>query len=93
MVLHPDPEEAARQLYREHPHILREDKIPVHKIATLIARIQEELQLNGEYYDDDYEESGEQEEYVPPPKEPVKEPIKEPVPEKKAKARPKFLDN
>jgi hypothetical protein len=73
LVLHPDPEEAARQLYREHPHILKEDKIPLHKIATLIARIQEELQLNGEEYYDDYEESGEHEEYVPPPKEPVKE--------------------
>lgn len=59
LVLHPDPEEAARQLYREHPHILKEDKIPLHKIATLIARIQEELHLNdGDYYADDYEESG-----------------------------------
>uniref|UniRef100_A0A1J3IU96 Uncharacterized protein n=2 Tax=Noccaea caerulescens TaxID=107243 RepID=A0A1J3IU96_NOCCA len=76
LVLHPDPEEAARQLYREHPHILKEDKIPVHKIASLIAKIQEELQLNGDYYDEDYEESGEHEQYVPPQKEPIKEPVK-----------------
>ena len=89
LVLHPDPEEAARQLYREHPHILKEDKIPLHKIATLIARIQEELHLNdGDYYGEDYEESGE--EYVPPPQ---KEPVKEVVPEKKQVKRPKFMDN
>jgi hypothetical protein len=33
LIFYPDPEEAARQLYLEHPHILREDKIPMHKIA------------------------------------------------------------
>jgi hypothetical protein len=88
VVLNPDPEEAARQLYREHPHILKESKIPIHKIATLIARIQEELQLNGDYYDD-YEDSGEQEEYAPPPPAAPKEA----VPEKKIRPRPKFMDN
>jgi hypothetical protein len=40
LILHPDPFEAAKQLYREHPHILREDKIPVKKIADLIKKIQ-----------------------------------------------------
>ena len=40
LVLHPDPEEAADQLYLEHPHILRESKIPKNKISTLIAKIQ-----------------------------------------------------
>jgi hypothetical protein len=52
LVFHPDPEEAARQLYREHPHILKEDKIPIIKIAGLIAKIQDELQLGqeGDYY-------------------------------------------
>lgn len=92
MVLNPDPEEAARQLYREHPHILKENKIPLHKIAALVAKIQEELQLNGDYYDD-YEESGEQEEYAPPQRDPPQEAPKEAVPEKKIRARPKFMDN
>jgi hypothetical protein len=90
VVLNPDPEEAARQLYREHPHILKESKIPLHKIATLVARIQEELQLNGDYYDD-YEESGEQEEYVPPP--PKEAPPAPKEAEKKIRPRPKFMDN
>jgi hypothetical protein len=48
LILHPDPEEAARQLYLEHPHILREDKIPLQRIASLIAKIQDELQIGDE---------------------------------------------
>lgn len=43
LVLHPYPDEAAEQLYREHPHILKEDKIPKKKVAALIAKIQQEL--------------------------------------------------
>ena len=40
LVLHPYPDEAADQLYKEHPHILKEDVIPKKKIAALIAKIQ-----------------------------------------------------
>jgi hypothetical protein len=92
LVLHPDPEEAARQLYHEHPHILREDKIPLHKIAALIAKIQEELQIGDEdedYYGEEYEESGEHMEYKPAPPIPPKE---QPAPPK-IRAKPKFMDN
>jgi hypothetical protein len=53
LVLHPYPEEAAEQLYKEHPHILKEDKIPKHQIAALIAKIQKELGI-GEDYEEDY---------------------------------------
>lgn len=95
MIIHPDPEEAARQLYLEHPHILREDKIPVHKIAALIVKIKEELQIGDEedeYYGEEFEESGEPEEVKPMP---MKETPKEPAPVKQVpKFKPKFpVDN
>jgi hypothetical protein len=45
LVLHPDALEAAKQLYLEHPHILKEDKIPLTKIAALIEKIKAELQI------------------------------------------------
>lgn len=37
---HPNPEEAARQLYQEHPHFLHEKLIPVVQITQLIKKIQ-----------------------------------------------------
>ena len=43
LVLHPYPDEAADQLFREHPHILKEEKVSKKKVASLIAKIQQEL--------------------------------------------------
>lgn len=40
LVFHPDPLEAARQLYQEHPHFLNEKLIPVQQVAQLIKKIQ-----------------------------------------------------
>ena len=89
LAFHPDPLEAARQLYREHPHILKEDKIPIGKVADLVAKIQQQLQLDDEddYEGEEFEESGDKD-YAPAP--PVPEPPKE---EKKSRPRPKFLNN
>jgi len=65
-VLHPYPDEAAEQLYKEHPHILKEDKIPKKKIASLIAKIQHELGIgeeqDEEYYGEEFDESADREE-------------------------------
>jgi hypothetical protein len=36
-------------LYKEHPHILREDKIPKKKIAELIVQIQQNLGIGEEH--------------------------------------------
>jgi len=66
LVLHPYPDEAAEQLYKEHPHILKEDKIPKKKIASLIAKIQHELGIgeeqDEEYYGEEFDESADREE-------------------------------
>jgi hypothetical protein len=40
LVFHPDPEEAAKQLFAEHPHFLNEKLISVAQIAQLIQKIQ-----------------------------------------------------
>jgi len=53
IVLNPDPLQAAYQLYQEHPHILKQEKIPVNKIAQLILKIQNELQINCEEPDEE----------------------------------------
>ena len=100
LVLHPYPEEAADQLYLEHPHILKEERIPKKKIVELIVKIQKELGIGEEYeedyYGEEFEESAEKEEAhakvgaiknEPVPQVPQKE---VPVPKK----RPNFnLDN
>lgn len=49
LVLHPYPDEAAEQLYKEHPHILKEDKIPKKKIAEMIVQIQQNLGIGEEH--------------------------------------------
>ena len=43
LIFNPNIDEVVNQLYREHSHILVEDRIPKEKVAKLIAQIQEDL--------------------------------------------------
>lgn len=55
VVFNPDAEEAARQLYLEHPHVLNEKSIPLQQVVQLIRKIQAVL---GAEQDEDYEDFG-----------------------------------
>ncbi len=60
--MNPNPMEAAEQLYLEHPHILKQDKIPKERIAALIQDIQRKHKIIGDYDDEEQEEDEEYEE-------------------------------
>lgn len=62
LVLNPDVNEVVEQLYAEHPHILKEDKIPKAKVAELVERIQVKLQMEMEQEEEGEGEEGEGEE-------------------------------
>jgi len=53
LVFHPDPMEAARQLYQEHPHFLNEKLIPVQQVAQLIKKIQAVTNAEGDEYEEE----------------------------------------
>lgn len=61
LVLNPNVNEVVDQLYREHPTILKPEKIPKERIANLFAKIQAELNMAEEYDDEEFEESHEAE--------------------------------
>lgn len=52
LVFNPDPMDAARQLYAEHPHILNEKLIPVAQIAQLVKKIQAVTNADGEDFEE-----------------------------------------
>lgn len=54
LVLNPNIPEVVDQLYQEHPHILKEDKLSKDKIAEFVVKIQTDLHMALEQ--DDYEE-------------------------------------
>ena len=65
LVLNPDVEEITEQLFKEHPQILKEEKISKEKIAQFVRKIQIGLDLDFddyELYEEDQPEDEEQHE-------------------------------
>jgi hypothetical protein len=56
LVLNPNADEVVEQLYREHSHILKEATVPKSKIIEIFSKIQHDLNLGDEGYEDNYEE-------------------------------------
>lgn len=58
LVFNPNVEQITQQLYKEHPHILKEDKVEPRKITEFLRKIQVSLNI-----DDDEEDEYANEEF------------------------------